>query len=192
MEAIADRVRLPLAFDAPRMAAEVRALALPGFVEYSVVPLTAPAFLVDPSAPPPRPTTDYADGSWTAWADTPVLRACPYLGSVVDTFREHARVTLVRLLRLAPGGRVAEHTDPTLGLEVERSVVRLTIPIVTNPGARLILNDEPVPLEPGACWYLRFTDPHRVVNEGGEERIHLSIDLAPNAWLRSLLTGGVA
>ncbi len=185
-----DRVRLPLDFDADRMAAEVRALELAAFIEYSVIPLTAPAYLVDPSAPPPRPTDDYADGSWTEWADTSVLQACPYLTSVVDTFREHTRVTLVRLMRLAPGGLVAEHTDPTLGLEVERSVVRLTVPIVTNPGARLFLNDEVVPLEPGACWYLRFTDPHRVVNEGEHERIHMSIDMAPNAWLRGLVAPG--
>ena len=104
---------------------------------------------------------------------------------VVSDFRTHTTVTLVRLLRLAPGAIVQEHTDPTLGLEQERSVIRLTIPILTTPGAVLFLNDSPVPMKAGECWYLRFSDSHRVVNEGEAERINMSIDMVPNEWVRS-------
>ena len=180
-----DRVRLPITFDAAAMQAEVEALSLGEFVEYNVIPLRAPAHLVDSTIPPPPPAKDYADGSWTKWLDTPVLKESPYLCSVVDTFRTNTSVTLVRLLRLAPGGHIDEHTDPTLGLEVERSVIRLTIPITMSDDVEFFLNGTPVPMQPGECWYMRLSDPHRVVNGGESERISMSIDMVPNEWVRA-------
>ena len=182
-----DRIKLPLSFDATRMRAETSALNLNDFVYYNVLPLRAPAHLVDCSIAPPPPVSDYADGSWTQWFDTPELKASEYLTSVVETFRAKCRVTLVRLLRLAPGAIVKEHTDPTLGLEQKKSVVRLTIPIQINEGVEFFLNDSPVPMLPGECWYLRLTDPHRIINAGETERINLTIDMVPNDWLVSLL-----
>ena len=177
-----DRVKLPIPIDADKLASEVRGLSLHDFVEYNVLMLTTPT-----PRPRSQPVDDYADGSWADWHGTPMLASCPYLSSLVDQFRAHTSVTLVRLLRLAPGGFVKEHCDPTLGLEVERSVIRLTVPIVTNDHAALFLNDARVPMQPGECWYLRFTDPHRVVNNGATERIHLSMDMIPNEWVRSLI-----
>jgi len=188
----ADRILLPVSFDAERMRQEVQALNLANYIYYNVLPLSAPAHLVDPSVAPPPPTDDYADGSWTEWLDTPALKVSPYLSSVVDTFREHSKVTLVRLLRLAPGGIVKKHTDPTLGLHIEKSVIRLTIPILTKEGVEFFLNGIPVPMKPGECWYLRFTDPHRVVNAGPTERINMTIDMVPNNRVRSLVNRGLA
>ena len=176
-----------MTFDVATMRAEVDALSLGEFVEYNVIPLRAPAHLVDSSIAPPPPAKDYADGSWTDWLDTPLLQECAYLSSVVDTFRAHTDVTLVRLLRLAPGGHIEEHTDPTLGLEVERSVIRLTIPILANDAVEFFLNDIAVPMQPGECWYMRLSDPHRVVNAGKTERISMSIDMVPNEWVRALI-----
>jgi hypothetical protein len=186
-----DRNQLPLYFDAARMQEDIRALNLGAFLEYDVLPLRAPAHMVDPSIPPPPPAKDYADGSWTDWLDTDALRASSYLSSVVDTFREHSDVKLVRLVRLAPGAVVAEHADPTLGIDVLKSVIRLTVPILTNDKVQFFLNDNPVPMQPGDCWYLRLTDPHRVVNDGETERINMTIDIVPNDWVRSLLTDEV-
>ena len=183
-----DRIRLPLSFDPVRMLEDIRALNLQEFVEYNVLPLRSPAHLVDTSIAPPPPVSDYADGSWTEWLDTPALNASSYLSSVVDSFHAHCRVTLVRLLRLAPGGIIEEHSDPTLGLEIEKSVIRLTIPILTNEAVKFYLNGVPVPMKPGECWYLRLTDTHRVINTGSCERISMTIDLVPNDWLRTLLT----
>ena len=184
----ADRIRLPLRYDAEAMAADVEAASLGDYIYYDVIPLRAPAHLVDPSMPPP-PATDYADGSWTEWRDTAVLRASPYLTEVVETFRARTKVTLVRLLRLEAGAVVKEHTDPTLALEQEKSVIRLTIPILSNDGVEFLLNGERVPMRPGECWYLRLSDPHRIINAGATERINLSIYVVPNAWVRSLIEG---
>jgi hypothetical protein len=187
----ADRIRLPISFDAGRMLAEIRALDLRDFIYYDVLPLRSPAHLVDPSLPAPPAADDYADGSWTEWLDTAILRVSPYLLGVINSFRAHTDVTLVRLLRLEAGAIVDEHTDPTLGLQVENSIVRLTIPVQSNEGVEFFLNDSPVPMAPGECWYLRLTDPHRVINAGSSERINMTIDMVPNEWLTSLLVNPV-
>ena len=188
-DSISDRIRLPVSFDAARMQREIEDMNLGEFIYYDVMPLRAPAHLVDPTRPAPLPAEDYADGSWTEWLDTALLADSAYLTEVVNSFRAHTTVTLVRLLRLEAAAIVKEHTDPTLGLEQQRSVIRLTIPIQTNAGVEFFLNDEPVPMQPGECWYLRLSDPHRIVNAGATERINLSIDTVPNDWLRSLLIG---
>lgn len=182
-----DRVRLPFTFDVEKMKAEVKTLGMNEFIYYNVIPLRAPAHQVDPSLPFPPPADDYADGSWTEWMNIPALASTPYLTSIIDKFQEHTRVTLVRVLRLAAGNEVKEHTDPTLGLEVERSVVRLTIPILVGNEVDFFLNGTPVPMQPGECWYLRLTDPHKVVNGSTTDRINLTIDMAPNDWLRNLI-----
>ena len=183
-----DRIRLPLNFDVDRMRSEIEAMQLGDFIYYNVMPLRAPAHMVDPSVAPPPAAEDYADGSWTDWLDTPALKSANYLSDVIAGFREHTRVTLVRLLRLEAGAVVKEHTDPTLGLEQENSVIRLTIPILSGEQVEFYLNDTPVPMQPGECWYLRLSDLHRIVNAGTTERINMSIDMIPNEWMRSLLT----
>ncbi len=184
-----DRIKLPMTFDVAKLQAEVKTISQSEFVYYKVIQLRAPAFMVDTSIPQPPPTGDFADGSWTDWLDTKALKDSPYLSSVIDTFRQHTKVTLVRLLRLAPEAVVKEHTDPTLGLEVHKSVIRLTIPIFAAENVEFYLNDTMVPMEAGECWYLRLTDPHRVVNPGPSERINLTIDMIPNDWVRSLILG---
>lgn len=186
-----DRIKLPIAFDADKMLAEVQAMQLGPFEYYHVIQLRAPAHLVDTSLPFPPPASDYADGSWTDWLDTKELKESPYLTSVIDAFREHTKVTLVRLLRLAPHSVVKEHRDPTLGLEIERSVIRLTIPVYNNDKVEFILNGKPVPMLPGECWYLRLTDPHKVDNLGDTERINLSIDMIPNEWVQKMITDSI-
>ncbi|MFK7907845.1 MAG: aspartyl/asparaginyl beta-hydroxylase domain-containing protein [Chitinophagales bacterium] len=184
---IKDRVQLPFQFDIAKMQAEMEALDFNTFLYYNVLPLRAPAHIVDPSIPMPPPAEDFADGSWTEWLDTGALKKSPYLMSIVDTFRKHTKVTLVRLLRLEGGAVVKEHTDPTLGLEVHKSVIRLTVPIVGNDKVEFFLNNTIVPMNLGECWYLRLTDPHRVVNGGTSQRINLTIDMIPNEWVQSLI-----
>jgi hypothetical protein len=182
-----DRIRLPFNFDVNKMLEEVETLRLNQYNYYKAFPLRAPAHLIDPSLPFPPPSDDYADGSWTDWLDTPQLKECPYLLSVINTFRKHTKVTLVRLLYLAPQSVVDEHTDPTLGLEIEKSVIRLTIPIYSNDEVIFYLNEIPVEMQAGECWYLRLTDRHKVTNFGTTDRINLTIDMIPNDWVRKTI-----
>lgn len=186
----ADRVKLPFQFDTNKMIKEFEILKqnhLADYHYYDAIPLRAPAHMVDTSLPFPPPADDYADGSWTDWLDTEKLKSSPYFMSIVDFFREHTKVTLVRLLRLAPGHVVQEHTDPTLALEVEKSVIRLTIPIINNKDVTFYLNQKPVHMNPGECWYLKLNDPHMITNYGEEERVNLTLDMIPNEWLRSII-----
>jgi hypothetical protein len=123
-------------------------LKIKDFEYYNVIQLRGPTHSIDRSLPVPLPAEDYADGSWTDWLDSNTL---PYLISIIDSFKEIMTVTLVRLLRLAPNSEVKQHRVSTLGLEVERSVIRLTKPIVNNMDIMFYLNDIPVDMKPGEC-----------------------------------------
>ena len=186
-----DSIRLPFTFDVDKMLAEAQALQNDQYEYYKVLSLRAPAHLVDTSLPYPPPANDYADGSWTDWMNTSYLEKSPYLNSIVDTFSQYTTVNLVRVLFLAPNSVVKEHTDPTLALEEEKSMIRLTIPIHTNEGVSFILNDAVVPMEMGECWYLRLTDPHQVINNGTTDRINLTIDVIPNNTIIDLITKAI-
>ena len=179
---VPDRVKTKLFFDPTKLQKDVNQQDLRAFVYYNVIPLTAPKRKPDIPA-----NYDYADGSWATWHDQETLRRGPYLTEVVNFFRQHADVTLVRLLRLAPGALVKEHTDPTLGIHIERSVIRLTVPIKTNDQVIFYLNKSVVPMKPGECWYMNLADPHYIENHSQEERINLTIDMRPNEWVRSLI-----
>ena len=185
--AVKDRIQLPFKYNVSKMQMETKVLALEKFEYYKVIQLRAPAHLVDTSLPFPPPAGDYADGSWTDWLDTPELEKSPYLKSIINSFKEHTTVTLVRLLRLAPNSVVKEHTDPTLGLGIEKSVIRLTIPVLNNDKMVFNLNKTPVNMKPGECWYLDLTKPHEVINNVNEERINLTIDMIPNKWTRDII-----
>ncbi|MFD0762854.1 aspartyl/asparaginyl beta-hydroxylase domain-containing protein [Lutibacter aestuarii] len=175
-----DRIKLPFTFDVEKMLVEVQALKQEHYEYYKVISLRAPAHLVDTSLPFPPPAEDYADGSWTNWMNTPNLERSPYLKSIINKFKEYTTVNLVRLLFLAPNSVVEEHTDPTLALEEEKSMIRLTIPIDNNEGVEFFLNETLVPMKVGECWYLRLSEKHYVINKGFVDRINLTIDIIPN------------
>ena len=101
-QSIGDRVKLPFQFDVQRIIDEVYQMPMNNFIYYNVIPLRSPAHFVDPSLPTPPSTEDYADGSWTDWLDTQELKSSPYLTEVVDMFKQHTKVTLVRVLRWRP------------------------------------------------------------------------------------------
>ncbi|MAP81353.1 MAG: aspartyl beta-hydroxylase [Aequorivita sp.] len=183
-----DRIQLPFTFNVEKLQAEAHALKHEHYEYYNVIPLRAPAHLVDTSLPFPEPAGDYADGSWTQWMNTPALENSPYIKSIVQTFSKLTTVNLVRLLFLAPSSVVKEHTDPTLALEEEKAMIRLTIPIDNNKDVTFYLNNTKVPMEVGECWYLRLADAHRVVNNGTADRINLTIDVIPNDKIVALIT----
>ncbi len=186
-EQFKDRIQLPLHFDVDKLRQEAMAHKPDKYEYYSVMPLRAPAHLVDPSLPEPPPADDYADGSWTNWMDTEIMDKTPYIKSIVDQFEAYTTVNLVRLLYLAPGSVVKDHKDPTLALEEEKSMIRLTIPIDNNEGVAFFLNGTEVPMKEGECWYMRLSETHRVLNKGESDRINLTIDVIPNDKIVQLI-----
>lgn len=187
VDTVNDAIKLPMSFDVEKLVAEIEEIGLNKFLYYDVLPLRSPAHLVDPSIPFPPPADDYADGSWCDWLNTNMLENSPYIKSIIEYFQNHTRVTLVRVLRLERGNVVKEHRDVTLGLQIKKSVIRLTIPVIKEEKADFYLNNTIVPMKPGECWYMRLTDPHRVINKSDRDRINITIDMIPNEWVRNLI-----
>jgi tRNA1(Val) A37 N6-methylase TrmN6 len=103
----------------------------------------------------------------------------------------------VRFMKLAPKeGELERHTDLTdqsLGIEDGRTI-RLHVPIKTNPSVKVtswgLDNQASVKhLKQGELWYLNIRCPHKVINAGKTERIHLVIDVVSNESIRALITG---
>lgn len=117
------------------------------------------------------------------FASTEALDACPYFQEVLATFQ--CPLKSVRLLRLAAGSIIREHTDSELG--EDNLAVRLHIPVATNPQVEFYLAGKRVAMNAGECWYLDLSLPHRVQNLGTTDRIHMVIDCALNDWLRHLI-----
>lgn len=178
-----DRVKLKLTFDAQSLQDDLTRLQgcdwIAHFVkqnyegDWSVLPLRGVAGATHPVM------MIYSDPACTEFADTPFLADSPYFRSVLDTFA--CPLQAVRLMKLAPGSRIKEHTDHDL--DAENGIARLHIPIVTNDDVDFFLNGTRVVMNEGECWYLRLGDPHRVENHGQSDRVHLVIDAEVNPWL---------
>lgn len=114
----------------------------------------------------------YSDPTCTSFEDTPFLEKCPFFRTVIESFP--FEVYSVRLMSLAPGSRIIEHSDYNLAFEY--GAVRLHVPIRTNGQMEFFVNQSRVTMNEGECWYLRLSDPHSAYNGGSESRVHLVID----------------
>jgi hypothetical protein len=180
-----DRLRLPFAFDHRLLAADLQRLQVSQWTrhfvtqnyqgDWSVIALRGPAGVQHPIQ------MIYSDPTATAFEDTPMLAACPYYRTVLDSFA--CPLQAVRLMRLTPGSVIKEHSDHDLCFE--QGSVRLHVPITTNDGVVFELNRRRVILEAGSCWYLRLSDPHSVANRGNADRVHLVIDAGVNQWIEA-------
>jgi len=180
-----ESARLALWFDTHRLQADLQRLASgvwtphfnTGFFEgdWSGIPLRA--------SPSDRGLYSSGASASESYAGTEALEACPYFQEVLESFQ--CPLKSVRLLRLAAGSVIREHTDSSLG--EEGGDVRLHIPVVTNPSVEFYLSGKRVPMQAGECWYLDLSLPHRVQNLGASERVHLVIDCVLNDWLGALI-----
>ncbi len=113
------------------------------------------------------------------YAATPILERCPYYQEVLSYFQ--CRLSSVRLMRLAAGASILEHTDD-MG-EDERAELRIHIPVQTNPAIDFFINHQRIPMQVGEMWFGDFRLPHSVDNKSTEDRIHLVVDCVVNEWL---------
>ena len=185
-----DRLRLPLDFEPDRLAADMVRIAAGGWIahfvtqnydgEWSVIPLRGPAGETHPVR------MIYPDPTCTEFADTSLLADAPYLRAVLGAFA--CPLQAVRLMRLAPGSAIKEHSDHELSFE--EGTVRIHIPVVTNDAVDFRLNGERCVMPAGSSWYLRLSDPHSVANRGATERVHMVIDATVNGWVEALFARG--
>ena len=120
----------------------------------------------------------YAHPTHQVYADTPLLTQCTYFRQVCDWFM--CEKESIRLLSLAPGSLINEHTDPHTGYPY--GLFRLHIPVQTADAVRFRVAGVDLPMQAGECWYANFHLPHSVQNAGPNERVHLVIDCRRNAW----------
>jgi hypothetical protein len=69
-------------------------------------------------------------------------------------------------------------------------VLRIHIPVLTNPDVVFLLNGTRVVMEAGSAWYLRLRDPHSVVNGGATDRVHMLVDAMLTPKLEAALRAG--
>jgi quercetin dioxygenase-like cupin family protein len=182
-----DRLQLPFGFDAGMLLRDLESLKAVGWTEHfvkqnydgdwSVIPLRGQAGATHPVM------MIYSNPGATEFEDTPMLAGCPYFRRVLATFE--CPLQAVRLMRLAPGSRIKEHSDHELS--VEEGTVRIHIPVVTNADVEFHLNRSRVVMQAGSAWYLRLSDPHSVTNNGSSDRVHMVIDATVNDWIKSVL-----
>ncbi len=176
--------RLPFRFDMARLKAEVAAIPenlwQPHFNqadfegEWSSVALRSRSGAATDIVPL---------GAAQDFRNTPLLAASPGLQVALQHF--DFPLKSVRLMRLHAGSEILEHRDRDLSLAAGE--LRLHIPIFTSDAVEFYLAGERVSLREGECWYLDFSQPHRIANRGAYPRVHLVIDGECNAWARGLL-----
>lgn len=104
--------------------------------------------------------------------DTPLLSSAPYIAEILE--RIPAPKLTVRLLFLPPGSVIREHLDDFLGFW--HGVLRLHIPVMTNPSVKISISGKIHHWDVGSLWYGNFCLPHSVSNQGTSQRVHLVID----------------
>ena len=124
----------------------------------------------------------HAHPTHQAYVDTPLLTKCRYFRQICEQFQ--CEKESIRLLALAPGSVINEHTDPHTGYPY--GLFRLHIPVQTVEAVRFRVAGVDLPMQAGECWYADFHLPHSVRNDGLIGRVHLVIDCRRNAWSDAL------
>jgi hypothetical protein len=126
------------------------------------------------------PYAELRDGN--TFQDTKLMAHCPEIKKILDTFE--CEKLAVRVLNLKAGAVVKEHKDNDLCFE--KGEVRLHIPVFTNSGVDFFVDNMPMKMQEGECWYVNVNLPHRLNNNSDTDRIHIVFDCAVNDWLISL------
>lgn len=120
----------------------------------------------------------YQDGKETTHAaDFPDIRT-------VRAFFQ-CPIEQVMFYAVRPGTHIHPHRDMSGNLPFGR--LRFHIPIVTNPGAKLIVGGETAQMREGELWALDTSYEHSVENNGQETRVHCVVQVVVNDWVWSLL-----
>jgi hypothetical protein len=124
---------------------------------------------------------------------TTLAPSCPVLMSITDMIP--GKTDRIRLMKLrAKDGELARHADTTLvdaGV-ADGKLARLHIPLDTNPHVVFTQWDargkkHERHFAAGSLFYLDQRKPHRAVNEGDTDRVHLVVDIHSTPALRELI-----
>ncbi len=160
-------IRLPLAFDAKRLAQEAAQLEQAAWRPHPLELKGNSAIALISRA---GGDNDEFGGRMAA---TPHLDQCPYHQQVMASFSEV--LARSRLMKLDAGCEVQYHVDFNYHWYTR---VRIHIPISTNPAVVFYCGAEKIHMGEGECWIFDNWRRHNVVNGSEYERIHLVIDLS--------------
>jgi len=115
----------------------------------------------------------------------------------VDRLLEWVKTPIhrIRFMKLSPGGgtleRHTDQTDPKVGTQ-DGKLMRFHWPIRSNPEVVFSVWDgdgyeNKTRMAVGTCWYIDIRKPHRAINNGSTDRIHLVVDIEADEELRSRL-----
>ena len=174
-------VKFPFQFDAARLKEDLAQVAEDEWIrhfnqsnyegDWSVASLRSNGGKTKQIYPDPHSPDDFED--------TEILARCPYVREVLSAIR--CEKESVRFMLLGAHARIKEHKDYFMGFD--EGVIRLHIPVLTNPNVEFYLANERVQMHEGELWYLDFSQKHRVENNSDKDRIHLVMDCKVNDWL---------
>ena len=175
-------IRLPLHFDAARLADEIEQFdesewrphpqGYPGNSALSLIAIDG------------DPANDSVKGTMRP---TPHLEACPYVREVLASLG--APIGRTRLMRIDGNSEATPHAD-TNYYWLQR--MRVHVPIVTDPAVRFVCGDKTVHMAPGEAWVFDTFKIHNVINPNPTRRIHLVADTVGSPYLRALMMGEIA
>ena len=125
--------------------------------------------------------------------DTALYDMFPEVRELLKSF--DSEIHRIRFMKLSPGGgelqRHTDQVDSDSGGSIGK-LARLHFPIKTNSDVKFTvwnLNAEPetVNMNVGECWFLDTRKPHKAINGGNEERIHLVVDVLVNEQIEEML-----
>lgn len=173
-------IRLPLAFDAERLADEISRFEEKEWRPHpqgnrgnSALPLIAAGG--DP----------FDDAVRGPMLPTPHLERAPYLAQVLAAF--HAVLGRTRLMRLDAGAEATPHSDTNYYWTQH---ARIHVPIVTGPEVEFLCGGQSVHMAAGESWIFDTWKPHNVLNPRAGNRVHLVADTVGSAEFWQLVAGG--
>jgi hypothetical protein len=99
--------------------------------------------------------------------------ARPLIFSLMQTVQGE-RLGRVMLNKIRPGGRIFPHADTPVHAQYWS---RHHYVVQSAPGVVFKVGDEQVHMQNGECWYFDNQQVHEVLNNSGDDRIHLVIDI---------------
>jgi hypothetical protein len=172
-------MKLPLSFDAQRLAHEASALPPEAWARHpQSFPGNSAVRLISVDAG----ENDEVSGCMGMTAH---LESSPYIQQVLASFGVVWGRS--RLMRLDPGASVPEHADTNYHWFTR---VRVHIPVLTRPGVSFHCDDQVVHMAPGEAWIFDNWRLHHVDNPTAEERIHLVADTSGSAAFWNMVAAG--
>ena len=116
-----------------------------------------------------RKSTDMA---WRGWGE----KFKPLASELIDEFFPGCRASGYGLFLLEFGSCQLVHQDE----QVPNWIVRVHVPIVTNPHAVMTFDDWPRHMEVGRAYKFNTLAPHSLYNGGKTPRMHFVFDVVEN------------